>query len=220
MLVILIDTCTERGVVALYRGLEPLIIEQLPFGLQNSKVLLPTIEAVLLRAHVETSQLDAVAVGVGPGSYTGIRVGVAAAKAIAFAHQLPLMAVSTLEGLIPPSDGSYAAVIDAKVGGVYYLLGERSGGRIHYHTQPAISEIDDFLERSKGITTVVTPVAATLQNRIDVSATQWQWLEIAPDTTQLMRVALDNYAQGHVSRNGHLDILYLRKTQAEIEREW
>lgn len=94
--------------------------------------LLVTLDAVCKRAGVSPMELDAVAVGAGPGSFTGLRIGMATAKGIAFAAQKPLWAVSSLaalahdgtthlanEQLFPYLDGVVVAVLDARRGEVF-----------------------------------------------------------------------------------------------------
>lgn len=94
--------------------------------------LLVTLDAVCKRAGVSPMELDAIAVGAGPGSFTGLRIGMATAKGIAFAAQKPLWAVSSLaalahdgaahlanEQLFPYLDGIVVAVLDARRGEVF-----------------------------------------------------------------------------------------------------
>ncbi len=96
--------------------------------------LLVTLDDVCKRAGVTPMELDAIAVGAGPGSFTGLRIGMAPAKGIAFAAQKPLWAVSTLAALAHDRgafDGIVVAVLDARRGEVFagcyendVLLGE------------------------------------------------------------------------------------------------
>ncbi|WP_143959678.1 tRNA (adenosine(37)-N6)-threonylcarbamoyltransferase complex dimerization subunit type 1 TsaB [Litoribacter populi] len=65
----------------------------------HSQKLMPSIDSLLNRVGVETGDLDAIAVSAGPGSYTGLRIGVSTAKGLAYAHSLPLVAVDTLDAL-------------------------------------------------------------------------------------------------------------------------
>ncbi len=94
--------------------------------------LLVTLDSVCKRAGVSPMELDAIAVGAGPGSFTGLRIGMATAKGIAFAAQKPLWAVSSLaalahdgathlgnEQLFPYLDGVIVAVLDARRGEVF-----------------------------------------------------------------------------------------------------
>lgn len=218
MLSLCLDTCTERGVVAIHDGLTLLYHELLPFGLHNSTSLMPSVAKGLAQLGAEPHQLNLIVVAAGPGSYTGIRVGVAAAKMMAFAHQIPLVAVSTLHGLVPEIDGPYAAVIDAKVGGAYYLMGQKTGDTLVHLTDPALLTIEELCRELSQVKYIVTPVKGALQQRMG-SADTWIWTESAPDATQMVKVALKRFHGGHQRTDGHVDILYLRKSQAEIDRE-
>lgn len=93
-------------------------------ALTHSQTLLPLCEQVLAGAKLTVRDLDAIAVAAGPGSFTGVRIGVAAVKGLAFADAIPCIPVSTLgamarltEGL--PMSGTVCAVMDARCGQVY-----------------------------------------------------------------------------------------------------
>ncbi len=122
MVALLIDTATERGIVALFDREKLLLSYELPIGLQNSLTLMPTVQKALQEAGLTFQELSLLVAGVGPGSYTGIRVGAVVVKTLSFALQKPLVGVSTLSGLIPAQDGRFAALMDAKIGGIYLLL--------------------------------------------------------------------------------------------------
>lgn len=66
-------------------------------GYKHAEQLLPFISTMFFETSIEPKALDAVAVSSGPGSYTGLRIGVATAKGIAYAHQLPIIALNSLE---------------------------------------------------------------------------------------------------------------------------
>lgn len=83
--------------------------------------VLEDIDAVLGEAGVEPERVDAVAVGIGPGSFTGVRIGLATARALAFALDLPAAGVSTLDALAAGAPGA-VPVIDAKRGEVFTLV--------------------------------------------------------------------------------------------------
>ena len=89
----------------------------------HGRVLLPAVTAVMDRAELPFAELDAVAVGVGPGAFTGLRIGVATARALASAHGIELRAVSSLEALAQGiEDAAPLALIDARRGEVFALM--------------------------------------------------------------------------------------------------
>lgn len=108
--------------------------------------LLPAISDVMDRADVAFGDLDAIAVGVGPGTFTGLRIGVATARALAKANGLPVRGVSSLAALAAGMEGaSRLALIDAKRGEVYAALFEGDEER----WPPIVLGIDALLERLK-----------------------------------------------------------------------
>lgn len=105
----------------------------LPQGLQSSKHLFPAIESGFKQMGWRPEQI---VVTTGPGSFTGIRVGVAAAKGLAFAQNLPLFGVCSLYGFVDPAQ-NHAALIDARVGGAFVLL---PGGTPQFIEKEALPE--------------------------------------------------------------------------------
>ena len=91
-------------------------------GLTHSETLMPMVEGLLQDANTTLSHVEGVAVAVGPGSFTGLRIGIAAVKALAWAAGKPLIPVGTLPGLAAQAwafDGLVAPVMDARRGQVY-----------------------------------------------------------------------------------------------------
>jgi tRNA threonylcarbamoyladenosine biosynthesis protein TsaB len=112
---------------------EPISSETIPMARGHAEALLPLLERVVAHAGGGFASLDRVAVTVGPGSFTGIRVGLAAARAIAVARRIPVAGVSTLAALAAPlivegADGIIVAAIDALHGSVY-VTGYAASGR-------------------------------------------------------------------------------------------
>lgn len=102
-------------------------------GLTHSVTLMPLIRDALESVSLKVSDLDAVAAAVGPGSFTGVRIGVAAAKGIAQRDNIPCIPVSTLEGIAYPLtdfDAVACAVMDARCNQVYNALFSFSDGKM------------------------------------------------------------------------------------------
>lgn len=97
---------------------------------RHAELALPWAEELLARAGIARGQLDAVAVGRGPGAFTGVRLGIAVAQGIALALDLPMLPVSTLAALSmrAAGPGRVLAAIDARMGEVYVGAFELSGG--------------------------------------------------------------------------------------------
>ena len=100
MLMILnIETATEICSVSIAKEGKILALKENTEGLQHAKLLTVFIDEIFKENDISIKDLDAVAVSKGPGSYTGLRIGVSAAKGIAYAGNLPLIAISTLKAM-------------------------------------------------------------------------------------------------------------------------
>lgn len=133
MTVLAMDTSAKAASVCLAE--EDKIIGEfyINTGLTHSQTLAPMTEQLCKNAGVPLDKIDAVAVNAGPGSFTGVRIGVAAAKGLAFAHKLPCVAVSTLESMaynMLGCDGIVCALMDARCGQVYNALFRVTGNSV------------------------------------------------------------------------------------------
>ena len=102
-------------------------------GLTHSRTLMPIVEAMLKNTGLPVQDCDAVAVAAGPGSFTGIRIGVSAAKGLAFAADKPCAAVSTLEAMarnVAHMDALVVCAMDARRKQVYNALFQTDGERL------------------------------------------------------------------------------------------
>ena len=125
MKLLAIEAATEACSAAVLVGEEVVETYQLA-PRQHNELLLPMCEQVLAEAGVSLSQLDAIAYGCGPGAFTGVRIAAGVAQGIAFAHDLPAAAVSTLANLVCQSNAKPGAVIlpaiDARMDEVYWAV--------------------------------------------------------------------------------------------------
>ena len=96
-MILLIETSSSTATVAIAGGGRILFAEENPQSKEHASWLHPAIKRILEQAGTEMKELQAVAVSAGPGSYTGLRVGMAAAKGICYALQIPLVTVNTLQ---------------------------------------------------------------------------------------------------------------------------
>jgi tRNA threonylcarbamoyladenosine biosynthesis protein TsaB len=111
-----LDTSTSRASVGLFDG--AVVAEQCePAKGSHAVSLLPLIDAVLAAAGSSTADLDGIAISSGPGSFSGLRIGMSVAKGLAYAMRVPLLAVSTLEALarsVADHEDPICALLDAR----------------------------------------------------------------------------------------------------------
>ncbi len=131
MYILHIETATRVCSVALSRDATLVDLVETSEGMQHAAMLAPLIETMLQKAGIMPGELSAIAVSSGPGSYTGLRVGGATAKAMAYALGKPLIAISTLKALADAAlqmhpDADYLLpMIDARRDEVYAALYNR-----------------------------------------------------------------------------------------------
>lgn len=116
-------------------------------GRRHAESLTPSIEFVCRQARIELTEVGAVAVDVGPGLFTGLRVGVATAKAVAQALRVPVIPISSLDLLAFPArftDRLIAAVIDARRGELFSALYRPVPGGVQRITEPRVSTPEDL----------------------------------------------------------------------------
>src|ERR1700757_3769018 len=121
MTLLAIATATSQVGVALGGNDGPIASLHVRRGRRHAELLAPAIETITRMAAIGTQQIGRVAVDIGPGLFTGLRVGVATAKALAAALDIPIVGCSSLEVLAHPhrrQDRTVAAVLDAKRGEV------------------------------------------------------------------------------------------------------
>ncbi len=121
-LLLAFETATPAISVALLRGEELIAEERAAADRTGAESLLPAVHALLERQGTALEDVEAFAVSIGPGSFTGLRVGLATVKGLAYGTGRPVAPVPTLSALacaVPHGDGPVAAVLDARRGEVY-----------------------------------------------------------------------------------------------------
>lgn len=148
MLILGIETATQQVSVAIGGHEGVIALCEVSRGRRHAETLTPAIEFLCRQADVELGELGAVAVDVGPGLFTGMRVGLAAAKAIAQALRLPMIGVASLDLLAFPlrhTDRAVAAVIDARKGELFHAVYRPVPGGVQRVSEPVVGRIDDLV---------------------------------------------------------------------------
>ena len=212
MLLLAIDTCGPSGSVALGRSSsrDVEILSQIELeGRSYSSTLVEAVKDVLSQNGVELRQVSCIVVVNGPGSFTGVRVGVSAAKGLAEAAQIPVTSVSRLEVL-----ASLAAVtssaLDAHRHELYLRLGEK--GRPGRELLAGIRELEAIEPRS--------PRVACCDDAAILLERAWPAVELvlvqAPSAADALRLCASRVTAGAFVDLAMLDGHYLRRSDAEI----
>ncbi len=150
MNILALDSTAVSASVAVARDEKILARFTADNGLTHSELLLPMAEAALRAANLTVSDIDLFACTAGPGSFTGVRIGVSTVKGLAFGTGKPCVGVSTLEAIaenIAAMDGILCAVMDARRGQVYTALFETRDGVLTRLTDDEAVSLDALSAR-------------------------------------------------------------------------
>ncbi len=208
------DTSTAFPSVAVLEDRELLGEVNLNVGLLHSSVLLPAVDSLLNFLSLRKQELELVAATVGPGSFTGIRVGLSTAKALCFSLKKPFVPVVSLDALALKEGGKVAVGIDAKKGEVFSAL-YRDGERL---TEPKALSVEEFvsLEADVFIGDGTLRFRKKIEEKRPGARISRRTLFIAHETGIL---GYRMWEQGRIIENPK-DIfpLYLRASDAEIKK--
>lgn len=152
MKILAIETSAKAVSAAVSEGGKILCSGYQDTGLTHSRTLMPIVEGILKNTNLTIKDMDAIAVAVGPGSFTGIRIGVAAAKGLAFAADKPAIPVSTLAAMarnVAFADGLIICAMDARRQQVYNALFEAKDGTLTRLTEDRAIALADLLQEIK-----------------------------------------------------------------------
>lgn len=195
-------------------------------GKTHSATLMPMAERILLDCDMTARDLDCIAVAKGPGSFTGVRIGVAAAKGLAWAAEKPCCGVSTLEGMayqLRHLRGTICPVMDARRSQVYNALFASDGQHLRRITEDraiSIEELKKDLEKSEKPIFLVGDGSRLCYNTLDQGLTLvYPPLHLEMQRASGVAMAAEVLvAQGHTETPEQLTPNYLRLSQAERER--
>lgn len=225
MPILAIDTATLVSGVAIVENNKLLAEITLQTKLTHSEVLMPHIQQAMSMAKVSREQLEAVAVSIGPGSFTGLRIGLATAKTLAYALNIPIVGVSTLEALAyncQVIDNYIVPTLDAQKGNVYaaQYLGQADG--LQEIIEPHVIGFAELLEK---VRTADKPVIllgeGAIKNRQAVQAAGGS-VHLAGEHNMMPRAAsvaflgLKALREKRSSDVMTLEPYYIRRSEAEV----
>ena len=216
--VLILETSSRTGQVALALGDELRGVRHLEESRRNARDLAPATAALLAEQGWQPRDIQAVIVSRGPGSYTGLRVGIISAKTFAYATGCALLAVDTFAALAlqaPPSAPCVDVLADAQQDKVYVQSFTRSFEVWQPATELAICRFADWLAAREpsawatgpGLRKWATQLPADVPK---VDASMWE-----PQPASLLRIGLARYLAGERDDPWTLEPLYLRPSSAE-----
>ncbi|MGW2489735.1 tRNA (adenosine(37)-N6)-threonylcarbamoyltransferase complex dimerization subunit type 1 TsaB [Streptomyces sp. NPDC001606] len=154
MLLLALDTATPAVTVALHDGTDVIASSSQVDARRHGELLLPAVDRVLAEAGLKLEAVTGIVVGIGPGPYTGLRVGLMTADTFGLALGVPVYGVCTLDGLAHAADietGPFVVATDARRKEVYWAKYADSHTRL---TDPAVDRPADIAEQVAGLPAV------------------------------------------------------------------
>ncbi len=224
MLTLAIDTATKVCTVALCRERELLAEYTINMGMTHSEGLLPQLEQLLARTGVEKKDIGLLAVSMGPGSFTGLRIGLATAEAMAYAWQCCLHGVDTLKALaynIQLEGIVLSPVLDAQKGNFYQALYQWQNGQLVELAPVAVVNAQEALERIalQGTPALFMGECERLVKKVPDGLPTW--VREAPVALRMPRAssvawaALDEFDPEADKKIFGLEPYYIRRSEAE-----
>ena len=223
MLILALDTATLVSGVAVANEERLLAELTTETRLTHSETLMPHIDEVLALAGVTKGELEAVAVSIGPGSFTGLRIGLATAKALAYALKLPLVPVPTLEAMaarFPVPGVKVCALMDAQKGNVYRAVYEWCDGGPKELKPLTVMPLSEAVAAcaAEGAPVVLT---GDIVHKRAAKLILPEGVYAAPPAMVMPRAAetaflgLKRLARGETGNVMNLEPLYVRRSEAE-----
>ncbi len=228
MLVLAIDTCDSRGSVALLRDGVVLASAEHDSAEEYSAWLLPAVDGVLRKAGLGMADVEAYGVASGPGSFTGVRVGLTTVKAWGEVYGKPIVAVSRLEAMASQASGGaayIAAFANAQRGQVFGAVYRRKGDGLERVGDEMVIAPGKFVEIAAELVqgaqiAWVSPDAAHLVGEAAWRDREKRGERIEPVSGYLApviaRMAAGEVAAGRFTDALALDANYVRRSDAEI----
>lgn len=215
--VLAIDVSGPLGGAALL-GPEGVRIERVPPAVRRGRDLVPAVARLLAAWGLAPNDLDLVACGVGPGSFTGIRIAIATAATLAYAAGVPVLDVGSLHGIAanaPETNGRVVVLLDARQGRVFR-------GRFRREEEGLVAEGDYDVPTAEDAAAALPPLAFVLGDALLKHPGLFAGFKgtaeapVRPDV--LARLAAARFLKGERKRPEELRPLYLRLPDPEIRR--
>ncbi len=228
MKILAFDSTARAASVAITEDDRLLALYNTDNGLTHSELLLPMAENALRSTKLEFSDIEAYAASVGPGSFTGVRIGAALVKGLAFGRDIPCIGVSALEALaenLAGLRGIAVPVMDARRAQVYTAIFRLENGgvtRLTEDTVMPISELGERLRELEGESIYLSgdgyELTRGILSGLGIKVEDTPALLISENAYSVARVAHRAILEGKTTSDRELSPTYLRVPQAERER--
>jgi tRNA threonylcarbamoyladenosine biosynthesis protein TsaB len=221
-----VDTATESCGVAIMVDGRVRAALRLSHGQTHARFLMQAVDSALMLSRMTLSDIDVFAATRGPGSFTGLRIGISTVKGLAFGMGKPIVGVSSLEVLAHQAIGCAPLVcvmLDARRSEVYWCFYKQRHDFLSPITDEQVGPVKELLDRLDGPCVAIGNAALLYADQLHAKAGQAIQLapavchEIQPDT--VAQLAWHRFQQGSMEDPDGFVPVYLRKSDAQINRD-
>ena len=193
-------------------------------GNTHSETILPMTESLLSRLSMTVDDIDLFAVSIGPGSFTGLRIGVATIKGLSFGKNKPCVGISTLEALaynLEGFSGILCPVMDARRNQVFTALFRSDGKKIERLSPDCAMDLSELNEKLSAFSEPIYLSGdgyALAKEALTVKTEKTPERLIPQSAVSVARQAIREWNAGHATNEASLAPVYLRLSKAERER--
>ncbi|MGB7061114.1 MAG: tRNA (adenosine(37)-N6)-threonylcarbamoyltransferase complex dimerization subunit type 1 TsaB [Candidatus Zixiibacteriota bacterium] len=219
-----VDTSTMTAGVGIVEDDEILVDLKFDVRVTYSEILMPTIDLAFRTVGMKIDDLDGLAISIGPGSFTGLRIGLSTVKGLCVSSQKPLASVPSLDALASLSLYSryqVAPLLDAKKDQVYAAMYDTSDGELRRESKYMAVSVEDLVKKISKRTLFVGPGARLYQKELTHLLGENSCFALndqsTPSGASVARIGLGKLAGGHTEDIANLEPLYIRMSEAELK---
>ena len=229
MNILALDTSTKHFSLAVAKDGKTLRHRSILLKKVLSDSIMPAIQDILKKAGLTLAKLDGFAVGLGPGSFTSLRVGLATVKGLAFALKKPVVGISSLDvlALNVKEDGQVCVISDAKRNMAYACIYRKKDGALKRKSKYLLTDIQNVLKQIKGETTFIGDGVPLFREVIEkTSGIKPRFanceprftIQMYPQAKHLATLAMKRFESKEHDAVGSLVPLYLYPEDCQVQR--
>jgi tRNA threonylcarbamoyladenosine biosynthesis protein TsaB len=224
MKVLGVDTSTMTAGIGIVEEDEILVEVKFSVKITYSEILLSCIDQALKNVSLKIDDMDGLAISIGPGSFTGLRIGLSTLKGLSFATRKPLVSILSLDALAYLSlycQYPVVTMLDAKKNQVYAAIYETKDGELKRQSDYLVIDVEDLVKRIPQKTLFVGPGAKLYRKRLIELLGDKAYFSLAeqslPSGTTVALLGSRKLILGQFEDIVNLEPLYLRKSEAELK---
>lgn len=219
-----VDTSTMTAGIGIVEDTEILVEAKFNVEITYSEILLSSIDQVLKNVSLKIDDMDGYAISIGPGSFTGLRIGLSTVKGLSFASGKPIVPVPSLDALARLSlycQYPVVTMLDAKKNQVYATIYETKDGELKRQSDYLVIDVEDLVKRISQKTLFVGSGAKLYQKKLIELLKDKAYFSLAeqslPSGAAVALLGHQKLVMGRSEDIVNLEPLYLRKSEAELK---